>query len=84
MAIVALSILSGSHMTLFPKVLSLLREEGADDVLLTGGGIIPEKDMISLSELGVGRLFGPGTSTEDIIEYVRDWHSNRETENSGR
>jgi len=83
-AIVALSILSGSHMTLFPKVLSLLREEGADDVLLTGGGIIPEKDMISLSELGVGRLFGPGTSTEDIIEYVRDWHSNRETENSDR
>ena len=71
-------------MTLFPRVLSLLREEGADHVLLTGGGIIPEEDMISLQELGVGRLFGPGTSTEEIISYVRDWHGSQEMENSDR
>ncbi|HIF39170.1 MAG TPA: cobalamin B12-binding domain-containing protein [Gemmatimonadetes bacterium] len=83
-AIVALSILSGSHMTLLPRVLSLLRGEGADHVLLTGGGIIPEEDMISLKELGVGRLFGPGTSTEEIVSYVRDWHGNREMDNSDR
>jgi|TARA_B110000438_G_C15468955_1_gene502242 methylmalonyl-CoA mutase C-terminal domain/subunit len=83
-SIVALSILSGSHMTLFPRVLSLLREEGAGHVLLTGGGIIPEEDMISLQELGVGRLFGPGTSTEEIISYVRDWHGSQEMENSDR
>ncbi|MFN0150252.1 MAG: cobalamin B12-binding domain-containing protein [bacterium] len=68
--VVALSILSGAHMTLFPKVLDLLRAKGADHMLLTGGGIIPKDDMAKLEALGVGKLFGPGTSTEDIAAYI--------------
>ncbi len=75
--VVALSVLSGAHMTLFPRVLELLEEEGADGVLLTGGGIIPEADMEALKEMGVGRLFGPGTPTSEAIEYIRDWFSTR-------
>lgn len=75
--VVALSILSGAHMTLFPRVLELLREEGADHVLLTGGGIIPEEDMEALHAQGVGRLFGPGTPTGEPIEYIRDWFAER-------
>ncbi len=71
--VVALSILSGAHMTLFPRVLNLLREKGADHVLLTGGGIIPQEDMEKLQEMGVGRLFGPGTPTSEIVEYIRGW-----------
>lgn len=71
--VVALSILSGAHMTLFPRVVELLREEGADDILLTGGGIIPEEDMNKLRDMGVGRLFGPGTTTSEAVEYVREW-----------
>ena len=70
--VVALSILSGAHMTLFPRVLELLRAKGADHVLLTGGGIIPKDDMAQLASLGVGRLFGPGTSTEDIARYIEE------------
>ena len=76
--VVALSVLSGAHMTLFPRVLELLKEEGADRVLLTGGGIIPEEDMEALKELGVGRLFGPGTPTSEAVEYIREWSSTRE------
>ena len=71
--VVALSVLSGAHMTLFPRVIELLKEHGADQVLLTGGGIIPEEDMATLAKAGVGRLFGPGTSTSEAIEYVREW-----------
>ncbi|HKJ92932.1 MAG TPA: cobalamin B12-binding domain-containing protein [Longimicrobiales bacterium] len=71
--VVALSILSGAHMTLFPRVLELLKEEGADHVLLTGGGIIPEEDIEALHRMGVGRLFGPGTPTSDAVAYIRDW-----------
>ena len=71
--VVALSILSGAHMTLFPRVLKLLREEGADRVLVTGGGIIPSEDMEQLFEMGVGRLFGPGTPTTEAVDYIRDW-----------
>lgn len=71
--VVALSILSGAHMTLFPRVVELLSEEGADGILLTGGGIIPEEDMAQLRALGVGRLFGPGSTTAEAVEYIREW-----------
>lgn len=71
--VVALSVLSGAHMTLFPRVRDLLREAGANDVLITGGGIIPSEDVERLTSLGIGRLFGPGTPTTDAITYVRDW-----------
>jgi len=73
--VVALSILSGAHMTLFPEVHELMRERGIDDKLLTGGGIIPPEDMNTLAKDGVGRLFGPGSSTRDIIDYVREWYA---------
>lgn len=75
--VVALSVLSGAHMTLFPRVLKLLREEGADDILLTGGGIIPEDDMEALKDQGVGQLFGPGTPTSKGVEYIREWFEAR-------
>jgi methylmalonyl-CoA mutase C-terminal domain/subunit len=71
--VVALSILSGAHMTLFPEVLRLMRERGIGDKLLTGGGIIPTEDMETLAGMGVGRLYGPGASTQDIAAYIRDW-----------
>jgi methylmalonyl-CoA mutase, C-terminal domain len=71
--VVALSILSGAHMTLFPRVLDLLKEEGADHVLVTGGGIIPQDDIDELHRLGVGRLFGPGSPTSEPITYIREW-----------
>ena len=71
--VVALSILSGAHMTLFPRVLKLLGENGMDDVLITGGGIIPQEDIEALQAMGIGRLFGPGTATGDAAAYIRDW-----------
>jgi len=71
--VVALSILSGAHMTLFPRVQELLQAEGADHILLTGGGIIPEEDMKALEARGIGRLFGPGTTTSEAVEYIRGW-----------
>jgi methylmalonyl-CoA mutase C-terminal domain/subunit len=71
--VVALSILSGAHMTLFRRILELLREEGAEGILLTGGGIIPEEDAEELGKMGVGRIFGPGTPTAEPIDYIRDW-----------
>jgi methylmalonyl-CoA mutase, C-terminal domain len=70
---IGISILSGAHMTVFPKIINLLKEKGLDDVLVTGGGIIPEDDMKKLQELGVGKLFTPGTSTKDIVNYIKDW-----------
>jgi methylmalonyl-CoA mutase, C-terminal domain len=73
--VVAMSILSGAHMTLFPKVRELLAAEGADHILLTGGGIIPEEDMQALKAKGIGRLFGPGTTTTDAVAYIRDWYA---------
>ena len=76
--VVGLSILSGAHMTLFPRVRELLHEQGRDDILITGGGIIPKEDMDALRQLGVGRLFGPGTRTSDLIDYIREWFSERE------
>jgi methylmalonyl-CoA mutase C-terminal domain/subunit len=75
--VVGLSILSGAHMTLFPRVRELLKAEGRDDILLTGGGIIPQEDMDALSAQGVGKLFGPGTSTADLIAYIKEWFSAR-------
>ncbi len=77
--VVGLSILSGAHMTLFPRVLTLLKEQGRDDILLTGGGIIPKEDMESLKAQGVGQLFGPGTSTADLVEFIRTWFAEKES-----
>ncbi|MEO0275190.1 MAG: cobalamin B12-binding domain-containing protein [candidate division WOR-3 bacterium] len=70
--VIGISILSGAHMTIFPEILKLMREKGLNDVLLTGGGIIPEDDAQKLYEMGVGRLFGPGTSLNEIIEYIKE------------
>jgi len=72
--VLAVSIHSGAHMTLFPRILELLREKGADHILLTGGGILPKKDMDALTKHGVGRLFGPGTHTAEIVEYLNEWY----------
>lgn len=71
--VVGLSILSGAHMTLFPRVRQLLVEQGREDILVTGGGIIPADDMTALRAQGVGQLFGPGTPTGDLIAYVQEW-----------
>ncbi|MBA3495897.1 MAG: cobalamin B12-binding domain-containing protein [Gemmatimonadales bacterium] len=73
--VVGLSILSGAHMTLFPRVRQLLDEMGRPDVLVTGGGIIPADDMEALRTRGIGRLFGPGTPTSDLISYINTWAS---------
>lgn len=70
---IGVSILSGAHMTVFPKIIALMKEKGMNDVLLTGGGIIPDDDMKALQQLGVGRLFAPGTATADIADYIREW-----------
>jgi len=70
---IGISILSGAHMTVFPKVIELMKKKGMSDVLLTGGGIIPEDDMKQLNEMGVGKLFAPGTSTAEIAVYIKDW-----------
>ena len=70
---IGISILSGAHNTVFPKVIALMKAKGMDDVLLTGGGIIPEDDMKSLNDMGVGKLFPPGTTTGDIAPYIEDW-----------
>jgi len=70
---IGVSILSGAHMTVFPKVAALMKEKGLDDVLLTGGGIIPAEDMKALQEKGVGKLFAPGTPTAEIAGYIESW-----------
>ncbi len=75
---IGLSILSGAHMTYFPKVLKLMKEKGLEDVLLFGGGIIPEEDKRKLEEMGVGKLFGPGTPLKEIIEYIEKWIEERD------
>jgi methylmalonyl-CoA mutase C-terminal domain/subunit len=76
--VVGLSILSGAHMTLFPRVQELLRDQGRDDVLITGGGIIPKEDMEELQRRGIGKLFGPGTATSELVDYIKEWASARE------
>lgn len=73
---IGISILSGAHMTVFPRVIQIMKEKEMDDVLLTGGGIIPEDDMQKLNEMGVGKLFAPGTPTSEISNYITDWVKN--------
>ena len=70
---IGISILSGAHMTVFPKIIQLMKEKEMDDVLVTGGGIIPEDDMKELNALGVGKLFAPGAITKDVADYIKDW-----------
>ena len=70
---IGISILSGAHNTVFPKVIKLMKEKEMNDVLLTGGGIIPDEDMETLNAMGVGKLFPPGTTTTDIATYIKDW-----------
>ncbi|HVZ24883.1 MAG TPA: cobalamin B12-binding domain-containing protein [Sediminibacterium sp.] len=70
---IGVSILSGAHMTVFPRIMQLLKEKGIQDILVTGGGIIPEEDMKDLQEKGVGKLFAPGTPTSAIVSYIEEW-----------
>ena len=70
---IGISILSGAHMTIFPRILNLMKEKNVEDILLFGGGIIPENDLIRLKEMGVGELFTPGTSTVEIIKFLNEW-----------
>ena len=70
---IGVSSLSGAHMTIFPKIMKILKEKGLNDLLVTGGGIIPESDMNVLHDLGVGKLFPPGTNTEEIVAYITHW-----------
>lgn len=73
--VIGISILSGAHMTVFPRILKLMKQKGMDDVLLTGGGIIPEEDINALKAMGVGELFTPGAATSDIADYIKEWFS---------
>lgn len=77
---IGISLLSGAHMTIFPRVLQLMRQKGLADVLLFGGGIIPEKDIEELKKMGVGQLFTPGASTNDIVAYLESWTSEHRKE----
>ena len=71
--VIGISILSGAHMTVFPKIMKIMKEKGLENVLLTGGGIIPEEDMAELNKSGVAKLFAPGANTADIATYITDW-----------
>ena len=71
--VIALSILSGAHMTIFSKVMKLIKENNLKNILVTGGGIIPEEDSEELSKLGVGKLFGPGTPVKESLDYIENW-----------
>ncbi len=71
--VIGVSILSGAHMTVFPKILNLLKEKNATDILITGGGIIPDGDIKKLNDLGIGKLFQPGTNTDEIVAYITEW-----------
>ena len=70
---IGVSILSGAHMTVFPKIVDMMKQKNVTDVLLTGGGIIPEGDMEKLKQIGVGELFAPGTTMETIVNYIKNW-----------
>ena len=78
--VIALSVLSGAHMTIFKKVKDLMNDNKMDDVLLTGGGIIPQDDMDNLLSYGVGQLFGPGTPVQETIDYINNWYKNNKEE----
>ena len=80
--VVGLSILSGAHMTLFPRVYDLLREAGRDDILVTGGGILPREDIEELQRRGIGKLFGPGTPTSKLAAYIREWFAERQRQDA--
>ncbi len=80
--VIGLSILSGAHMTLIPRVAQLVKAQGRDDILITGGGIIPKEDMDQLQQQGIGRLFGPGTPTSELVDYIKDWFATRETQDA--
>ena len=80
--VIALSILSGAHMTIFKKVKDLMNTHEMDSVLLTGGGIIPQEDMDELRAYGVGELFGPGTAVRETIAYINDWFQKNREENN--
>ena len=80
--VVGLSILSGAHMTLFPRVHDLLREAGRDDILVTGGGILPREDIEELQRRGIGKLFGPGTPTSELAAYIREWFAERQRQDA--
>jgi len=79
--VIGISILSGAHMTILPKIKNLMNEKGLDDVLLTGGGIIPEEDIKKLKDIGVGDLFTPGASTKNIAEYIKEWRKDNPRKN---
>ena len=74
--VIAISVLSGAHMTIFPKILKLLKDQDINDILLTGGGIIPQKDIDELMQMGVGQLFGPGTPVKQSLDYIQSWVKN--------
>jgi methylmalonyl-CoA mutase C-terminal domain/subunit len=76
---IGISLLSGAHMTVFPRILNLMKEKGVHDVLVFGGGIIPDQDIKTLKGMGVGELFTPGASTIDIVDYVKKWHAAHRT-----
>ncbi len=71
--VIALSSLNNAHMTIFPNILKLMKENKIDDVLLVGGGIIPKKDVLTLEDMGVGKLFGPGTPIDETLNYITNW-----------
>ncbi|MBM3316824.1 MAG: cobalamin B12-binding domain-containing protein [Candidatus Eisenbacteria bacterium] len=77
--ILSISVLSGAHMTIFPRLLALLKERGAEEIHVIGGGIIPREDARQLIAQGVGAIFGPGTPTGEAVAYIRDWHAGRKT-----
>lgn len=82
--VIGLSILSGAHMTLIPRVRQLVKAQGRDDILITGGGIIPREDMDALQAQGIGRLFGPGTPTTELVDYIKDWFASREAQDTAK
>jgi methylmalonyl-CoA mutase C-terminal domain/subunit len=71
--VIGVSILSGAHLTVFPKLKQMLNDQGMEDVLITGGGIIPEEDIQELNKIGIGKLFTPGANTSDIADYIKSW-----------